>query len=99
MEIVGVVNDLAMTNGGDPRPFPGAGFYQPMEPGLRSPVYMVVRAPGDPEALVPQIHAATSSIDPRLRVGGVFQPADIGRNCMMHSAIRITRQDGNHRLQ
>lgn len=79
MEIVGVVNDLAMTNGGDPRPYPSAGFYQPMEPGLRSPVHMAVRVQGRPERFVPHIYAAASSIDPRLRVEGVFQPAAIAQ--------------------
>jgi hypothetical protein len=78
MEIVGVVNDLAMTNGGDPRPYPSAGFYQPMEPGFRSPVHMVVRVPGRGETFGRQLYATASSIDPRLGVG-VFRPAEVAQ--------------------
>ena len=79
MEIVGVVNDLAMTTGGDPRPYPNAGFYHPMEPVLQSPVYVAVRVQGRHESFVQQLHAAASSVDPRLRVEGVFRPREIGQ--------------------
>ena len=78
-EIVGVVKDLPMTNGGDPRPYPGAGFYHPMEPGLRSPVYMVVHVKGRHKTFIEQLHAAVTSIDPRLRVEGVFQPTTVAQ--------------------
>jgi predicted permease len=78
-EIVGVVNDLAMTTGGDPRPYPGAGIYHPMEPGLRTPVYMAVHVKGRGETFVEQLYAAATSVDPRLRVEGVFRPRDIGQ--------------------
>ena len=78
-EIVGVIKDLPMTHGGDPRPYAGAGFYHPTEPGLGSPVYMVAHVNGRHDTFIEQLHAAATSIDPRLRVGGVFQPTKVAQ--------------------
>ena len=84
-EIVGVVNDLAMTTGGtkttggDHRPSPNAGFYHPMEPELRSPVHMAVRAQGHGETFVQELYATSISVDPRLRVEALFHAKDVAR--------------------
>jgi hypothetical protein len=89
MEIVGVVNDLAMTNGGNGSTT--AGFYQPIEPGPRS-AFIAVRVNGRPEQLVQPLYAAASSIDSRARVWQLFQLAEANKGDMVMplTLVRVT---------
>jgi predicted permease len=76
LEIVGVVKDLAMTDGTDPRES-GAGFYQPMAPGSALPSYMAVHLRGDPTTFAPRLRAVVTAVDPTLRLDRIVAVNDI----------------------
>ena len=73
-EIVGVVKDLAMTDGSDPGES-GAGVYHPVAPGAAGPVLLAVRLRGDPAAFAPRLRALSAAVDPTLRLDR-FLPLD-----------------------
>ncbi|HEX2203806.1 MAG TPA: FtsX-like permease family protein, partial [Longimicrobium sp.] len=73
-EIVGVVPDLAMTDGSDPGES-GAGLYHPVAPGAAAPVLLAVRVRGDPASFAPRLRALAAAADPALRVDR-FLPLD-----------------------
>jgi predicted permease len=66
-EIVGVVRDLGMTDGYDPRES-GAGLYHPAAPGAAFPVRMAVHVRGDPVSFAPRLRAIALAVDPALRL-------------------------------
>jgi putative ABC transport system permease protein len=72
LEIVGVVKDLAMTDGSDPAES-GAGFYLPAAPGAGFPVRMAVQLRGDPASFAPRLRAVATSVDPRLRLDEILR--------------------------
>ncbi len=77
-EIVGVVKDLAMTDGGE-MSVTGAGIYHPMAVGAQWPAYLLLRARGgEPSALAQVVRAAAAEADATLRVSAVIPLRDIG---------------------
>ena len=64
-EIVGVVRDMGMSKGDDPK---NAGMYHPVAPGEIYPAQVAVHVPGDAESFVPRLRAVAASIDPTLRL-------------------------------
>jgi putative ABC transport system permease protein len=64
-EVVGVVDDLAMAYGGDPKV---AGFYHPVAPGAETPARLAIHVPDDPAAFGPRLRALAIAVDPALRL-------------------------------
>ena len=76
-EIVGVVRDLGMAAGNDPKV---AGIYHPAAAGSLNPVHVAVHVKGDPERFVPRLRAIASATDPRLRIYDVQVLADLSQS-------------------
>jgi len=77
-EIVGVVKDLAMTDGGE-MSVTGAGLYQPMPATGAWPQYLVLHVKGgDPAELGNLVRAVAAQVEPTLRVSAVLPLRDIG---------------------
>jgi hypothetical protein len=70
-EIVGVVRDLGMADGGNPR-VTGAGIYHVVEPSPTSSMFILVRVKGDPSAFVPTLRGIATVLDPTLRLDRVL---------------------------
>lgn len=64
-EIVGVVEDLGMSFGRDPKV---AGFYQAAEPETVYPLQVAVHVSGDPKSFVPRLRQIAAGVDPTLRL-------------------------------
>jgi putative ABC transport system permease protein len=64
-EIVGVVNDLGMAYGNDPKV---AGFYHPVAVGDAMPARLAVRVAEDPASFAPRLRDIAADVDPGLRV-------------------------------
>jgi putative ABC transport system permease protein len=79
-EIVGVVKDLGMGHVVHRRR--PAGVYLPSAPGADGPLYMVVRAEGDPLSLGPRVREMAAEVDPTLRLADL-QRLDEVRNGML----------------
>jgi hypothetical protein len=62
-EIVGVVRDLGMAYGSDPK---NAGFYHPMTPGETAAVGMAVHVAGEPMSFAPRLRTIVAAVDSRL---------------------------------
>ncbi|MHB1168012.1 MAG: ABC transporter permease [Longimicrobiales bacterium] len=73
-EIVGVVPDLAMAPHRDTK---SAGIYHPTTAAATYPLYLAVRASGDPAALAPVMRATATAVDPALRLYGVMPLVDL----------------------
>ena len=74
-QIVGVVPDLAMKAGGDPRT--AAGVYHPAAPGAPGLVQLAVHVRGDPTAFAPRLRAIAAAVDPTLRLDTVLPMDEI----------------------
>ena len=68
-EIVGVVRDLGMKAGGDPRQ--AAGVYHPAPPGAGGLAQLALHLRGDPTAFAPRLRELAAAVDPTLRLDGV----------------------------
>ncbi len=66
LQVVGVVEDLAMTV--DPTLPHNAGIYQPLRPGEGYPVLLAVRVAGDPAAFAGRLRALAAEAAPALRL-------------------------------
>jgi putative ABC transport system permease protein len=64
-EIVGVVPDMGMATGEDPKV---AGFYHPVAPGAIYPVQVAIHLRGTVQAFTPTLRAIATEVDPTLRV-------------------------------
>jgi ABC-type antimicrobial peptide transport system permease subunit len=64
---VGVVPDLAMTNGGNPKES-GAGIYHATAPGTASPLRMLIHVRGDPTAFTPRLRSIATAVEPNLKI-------------------------------
>ena len=75
-EIVGVVKDLAMTDGSDPHES-GAGLYRPAAAGGAEQMYLMVHVRGgaDPSAFSRTLRTVAAAVDPTLRLDALM-PAD-----------------------
>lgn len=72
-DIVGVVGDLppsAMEPG-----TPVARVYRPLEPGTTYPLYLTVRARGEPAAFAPRLRELAAAVDPALQTRSL-EPLD-----------------------
>lgn len=76
LEIVGVVKDLAMTDGSDPHES-GAGLYRPVAPGSAEQVYLMVHMRGgaDPSAFSRTLRTIAAAVEPAMRLDALM-PAD-----------------------
>ena len=76
LEIVGVVKDLAMTDGSDPHES-GAGLYRPALPGSAELMYLMVHMRGgaDPSLFSRTLRTISAAVDPALRLDALM-PAD-----------------------
>jgi hypothetical protein len=72
-EIVGIVPDLAMAAGDDPKI---AGIYHPVAVGGSYPAQMAVHVRGDPESFTPRLRALATEVDPTLRL---YEPVRMDR--------------------
>ena len=70
--IVGVVDDLGMTDGSDPHES-GAGVYQLLDPDKSTSIYVAVRSASDASALGPRMRAIAAATDPTLRLTNVMR--------------------------
>jgi predicted permease len=68
-EIVGVVGDLGMEFGDDPRV---AGVYHPVAPGGAHPTHLAVRVRGEPESFAPALRGHAAAADPTLQLHDVL---------------------------
>jgi predicted permease len=64
-EIVGVVQDMGMAAGTDPKV---AGIYHPLAPDATYPLHMAVHVRGDPAAFTPRLRAVAFAVDPTLQL-------------------------------
>jgi predicted permease len=73
LEIVGVVKDLAMTDGSDPHET-GAGLYQPVLPGSTERTYLMVHLRGgaDPSLFSRMLRTIAAAVDPTLRLDALM---------------------------
>lgn len=72
-EIVGVVRDLGMKAGGEPRA--AAGLYHPAAPDADELSYLAVHVRGGAASLAPRLRSIAAAVDPMLRLD-VVQPMD-----------------------
>jgi putative ABC transport system permease protein len=75
-EIVGVVNDMAMTGDPDLLGKGMGGFYHPLPRGLHH-VRMAVHVKGDAAAFAPRVRNLVTEVDPRVRVTDLRSLNDI----------------------
>jgi len=87
LEIVGVVKDLGMTDGGDPEE--GAGFYHPLAAGTL-PSGLMIHVRGDPAAFAGRLRAVAASVDPALRLDTVV-PLNHIADPVLHSLTLVSR--------
>jgi predicted permease len=73
LEIVGVVQDLGMAYGSDPKV---AGFYHPVVAGSTVPLRMALRVAGDAASFTPRLRAIAADVDPALRL---YDPLPLDR--------------------
>jgi hypothetical protein len=66
-DIVGVVEELGMSQRSNPQRDPGVYF--PLVPGSRAAIHLLIHARGDPFSLVPRVRAIATTLDPALRIG------------------------------
>ena len=66
-EIVGVVKDLAMTNGSDPHDTM-SGMYHALPAMVPAPVLIAIHVKGDPKAFAPAMRSVALALDPSLRL-------------------------------
>ena len=64
-EIVGVVPDMGMAAGPDPKV---AGIYHPRSPDATYPLHMAVHVRGDPAAFTPRLRTVALAVDPTLQL-------------------------------
>ncbi|HEY8470443.1 MAG TPA: ABC transporter permease [Longimicrobiales bacterium] len=74
-EIVGVVDGMKAAIG----PGTPVGVYVPLRSAQHGSVQFYLRAAGEPEALVPQVHALVTSVDARLGIADVAPLDEIWR--------------------
>jgi putative ABC transport system permease protein len=72
-EIVGVVRDMGMASGPDPKV---AGLYHPAAKGEVYPVQVAMHVHGDPAGFVPRLRMLTTAVDPSLRL---YEPTTLDR--------------------
>ena len=73
-EIVGVVRDLAMAYGNDPKV---AGFYHPSAAGAAGPVRLAAHVGGSAASIMPRVRAIADEVDPALRLYDVMPLSEV----------------------